>query len=337
MKMDIPILGIDVSKATFNVALLETDNKFKNRKFANNPKGFEELQAWLLSNKLTDLHACMESTGRYGNQLAMYLHKLGFKVSVVNPARIKAFGISKLTRVKTDKADGKLIAIFCQVMRPRLWQPTPEEIMLVKQWVDRLDNLIAFKIQESNRLECIECLDASISGHIKTSIVSLDQQIQNAEENIKQLIQSHPDLANKAKLLASIPGIGVKTTAYILALLPIEKFASAKKLIAFTGLNPKINQSGTSLNKHKSISKMGNARLRKAFYMSALVAIRYNPMVKDFAERLIEAGKTKMTTVIAAMRKLIHIVYGVLKNGTPFTVNAGKNEKIVMGNLNSLT
>ncbi|ROT47354.1 IS110 family transposase [Candidatus Cardinium hertigii] len=195
--MDIPILGIDVSKATFNVALLKTDNKFKNRKFANNPKGFEELQSWLLINKLTDLHACMESTGRYENKLAIYLYKLGFKVSVVNPASIKAFGISKFTRVKTDKADGKLIAIFCQVMCPRLWQPTPEQIMLVKQWVDRLDDLIAFKMQESNRLKCSERLDANVSGHIKATIVSLDQQIQNVEENIKQLIQSDPDLANK--------------------------------------------------------------------------------------------------------------------------------------------
>lgn len=127
---------------------------------------------------------------------------------------------------------------------------------------------------------------------------------------------------DKSKLLDSIPGVGEKTIGVILAFLNVEDFDSAKQVAAFVGLNPKPRQSVSSVRGVGRISKTGNANLRKAFYMPALTALRFNPIIKDFAKRLLGTGKSKMVVVIASMRKLLHIIYGVLKNQIPF------NEKI---------
>lgn len=311
------ILGIDISKLTFDVALLN-DDKVKTKKFTNTSKGFSELKQWLKNNEIDSVHACMEATGGYESKLAQYLYDNNFKVSVINPARIKGFSMSKLSRVKTDKADSELIAQFCQAMQPDLWKPTPLNIQELQQWVRRLDSLIANKNQENNRLDgASEVVAINISTHIEF----LDKQIQEVEELISNNIKGHQDLNDKSKLLNSIPGIGEKTIAIILAFLTVENFDSAKQVVAFVGLNPKPKQSGSSVLGAGRISKTGDADLRKAFYMPAIVSLRFNPIIKGFAERLSSVGKAKMILVIAAMRKLLHIIYGVLKNKTPFNKN----------------
>lgn len=311
------ILGIDISKLTFDVALLN-DDKVKTKKFTNTSKGFSELKQWLKNNEIDSVHACMEATGGYESKLAQYLYDNNFKVSVINPARIKGFSMSKLSRVKTDKADSELIAQFCQAMQPDLWKPTPLNIQELQQWVRRLDSLIANKNQENNRLDgASEVVAINISTHIEF----LDKKIQEVEELISNNIKGHQDLNDKSKLLNSIPGIGEKTIAIILAFLTVENFDSAKQVVAFVGLNPKPKQSGSSVLGAGRISKTGDADLRKAFYMPAIVSLRFNPIIKGFAERLSSVGKAKMIVVIAAMRKLLHIIYGVLKNKTPFNKN----------------
>ena len=311
------ILGVDISKLTFDVALLN-DNKVQVKKFTNTSKGFSELKQWLKNKEIDTAHACMEATGGYESKLAQYLYDNNFKVSVINPARIKGFSMSKLSRVKTDKADSKLIARFCQAMQPDLWQPTPKHIEELQQWVRRLDSLIANKTQENNRLDgASEVVAINISTHIEF----IDKQIKEVEEIISNHIKGHKDLNDKSKLLDSIPGIGEKTIGVILAFLSVENFNSAKQVAAFVGLNPRPKQSGSSVLGVGRISKTGDADLRKAFFMPAVVSLRFNPVVKDFADRLSGTGKAKMVVVIAAMRKLIHIIYGVLKNETPFNEN----------------
>jgi transposase len=294
------ILGIDISKLTFDVTLL-IDNKVKNRKFDNNKKGFDTLIQWLKTKGVDTGYACMEATGSYGLKLARYLYENNFKVSVVNPVRIKGFAQSKLCRVKTDKADSDLIAHFCQTM---------------KQLVNRLDALISIKNQETNRLEGLSDL---VATNIKDHIIFLNKQIKEVEQLIANHIKTHQDLSEKSTLLASIPGVGEKTISQVLTFLSnIDNFNSSKQVIAFLGLNPKQRQSGTSVRGTSRISKTGNAELRKAFYMPAIVSLKYNPVIKGFVKRLSITGKPKMVIVIAAMRKLIHIIYGVLKNKTLF-------------------
>lgn len=311
------ILGVDISKATFDVALLN-DNKVKTKKFNNTTKGFAELKQWLKNKGIDNAHACMEATGGYEVKLAQYLYDNNFAVSVINPARIKGFSMSKLSRVKTDKTDSELIAYFCQAMQPDLWQPIPKHIQELQQWVRRLDSLIANKNQENNRLDGAS---KNVAINIYTHIEFLDKQIKEVEKFISNHIKEHKDLNNKSKLLDSIPSIGEKTIAVILAFISVENFGSAKQVAAFVGLNPKPKQSGSSVRGVGRISKTGDADLRKAFYMPAIVSLRFNPIIKDFAERLDSAGKPKMVIVIAAMRKLLHIIYGVLKTKTLFNAN----------------
>ena len=125
----------------------------------------------------------------------------------------------------------------------------------------------------------------------------------------------------KHELLSSIPGVGDKTIAIVLAFLDAGNFNSAKQVAAFVGLNPKPRLSGSSVHGVSRISNTGDLDLRKAFYMPAVVSIRFNPIIKAFYQRLINEGKPKMVAVIAAMRKLLHIIYGILKTRTLFNTN----------------
>ncbi len=279
------------------------------------------MSQWLKNKEVDTAHACIEATGDYGLKLVQYLYENQFKVSVVNPARIKGFAQSKLCRVKTDKADSELIAQFCKAMNPKLWQPTPLHIQELQDLVNRLESLIANKTQETNRLE--KGLSALVEANVKSHITFLNQQIKEMEKLITAHIKNYKDLSDKSMLLTCIPGVGDKTIAIVLTFLSnVQNFDSAKQMVAFAGLNPKPRQSGTSVRGIGRISKTGDARLRKSLFMPALSSIRYNPIIKEFAKRLDNAGKAKMTIVIATMRKLLHIIYGVLKNNTLF------NEKI---------
>lgn len=313
--MSIQVLGIDISKATFDVALLVND-KILTKKYNNNREGFSELVTWLKVNKISSVHICMEATGSYWLNLAQYCYDKDFKVSVVNPARIKGFAMSRLSRTKTDKADSGLIASFCEVMKPEAWHPQPLHVRELQQLVNRLDSLIANKNQELNRLEGANQV---ISDDIKNHIDFLNKQIKKLEQLISNHIKNHKDLSDKAILLDSIPGIGEKTKAVVLSFLSnIEKFDSIKQVVAFIGLNPKHRQSGSSVRGISRISKTGNADLRKAFYMPAMTSLKHNPIIRRFAQRLKDNGKPKMLILIAAMRKLLHIIFGVLKNKTLF-------------------
>jgi len=313
------ILGIDISKATFDAALL-INSKIKTKKFDNNIKGFRTLIEWLKNKDANTAHVCMEATGFYGLKLAQYLYDNDFKISIVNPARIKGFAQSKLCRVKTDKADSTLIAHFCYTMKPELWQPTALHIQELQQFINHLEALIAIKNQETNRLEGLSNI---VAINTKSHIEFLDQQIKEMEQLIKNHIEKHKDLSDKSTLLDSIPGIGKRTIAVVLAFLSgIENFDSVKQVVAFVGLNPKQRQSGTSVRGASRISKTGKAELRKAFFMPAIVSLKCNPIIKNFSERLNNRGKPKMVIVIAAMRKLLHIIYGVLKTQTTFNLKA---------------
>ena len=317
-------LGIDISKSKFDVALL-FNNKVKTKKFDNNLSGFLGLIDWLNTKEIDIqmLHVCMEATGRYSDALANYLFEKGYQVSVVNPARIKGFALSELSRNKTDKADAQLIGRFCQMMQPLLWQPKPKHIRELQDLVHRLEALQNMYQQEGNRLE------GKVSPYVATSIAAvqkqLSEEINSIKKEISNCIDIDPELRSKKELLLTIPGIGTATIAQILAFIGnVEDFKNAKQLAAFIGLNPKRRQSGTSIRGITRLSKIGDSRLRKAFYLPAIVAKRHNPIIKNFCERLKGTGKPAMLVIGAAMRKLVHIVYGVLRSGKPFDENLAK-------------
>jgi transposase len=312
------VLGIDIAKERFNVALLR-GGKYKHKSFVNNAEGFRALSMWLQRQGIEGVgrvHACMESTGVYTEPLAQYLYDSGYKVSVVNPARVKGFAQSELIRTKTDKVDASVIARFCLAMRPEEWVPEAKEIRELRSLVRRVDALIKMRNQETNRLEA---RDDVVRAEIEDHMEYLDRQIELIKQRITSHIDRHPQLREKRDLLESIPGVGEATIGLVLSHFAyVEKFSSAKELTSFLGIAPREHQSGSSVRGRRRMSKVGRSSLRKAFYMPALAALRYNPIIVEMKRRLTVAGKPKMVIVGAAMRKLVHLIYGVLKNNTPF-------------------
>lgn len=315
------ILGIDIGKQKFSVSLL-IKNKTKSKSVKNSKEGFAALSDWLKKHGSNHVHACMEATGSYGDELALYLHDAGHTVSIVNPARIKGFAQSELIRTKNDTVDAGVIARFCLAMQPKPWTPPPPAIRRLQAVVRRIDALINIHTQEENRLGVAHSL---VEPSIKEHLAYLDSEIKKLKAQIRSEINNDPDLKGKRELLISIPGISDTTIAIILAEIDFQKFKSVKQVVAFIGLAPKETLSGSSVKGKPRICKIGNARLRKSFYMPALVATRFNPIVANFYQRLKESGKNGKVAICAAMRKLVHIIYGVLKTGKPFNANYETN------------
>lgn len=314
----LPILGIDISKNDFHVEL-SVNEKLRHRRFSNRKEGYEELGRWLTKNKVELVHACMEATGTYGEELAIYLHKKGHTVSVVNPARIKAFGQSEGLRNKDDRPDAALIRRFCEKQQPAIWTPAPEYQRELRALTRHLENLYETRQQQENRLEGIKMKEVVKS--MRKIIASITSEIQRTEKQIEDHIDNNPELKRQCDLIESIKGIGKKTAAKLVSEIEnLEQFKSARQVAAYAGLTPKNNRSGNFRGRTR-LSKTGNARVRKALFLPAMVAKKCNPIVKAFCDRLAKNGKNKMQIIGAAMRKLIHIVFGVLKSGNKFDQN----------------
>jgi transposase len=314
--MHVPVLGIDIAKATFHAALLH-NGKLHHHRFDNTETGFAQLQAWLVNHRAKRLHACLEATASYGDDLALFLYLAGHTVSIVNPARIKGFAQSELQRNKTDQLDAALIARFCAQKQPQAWTPPPAEIQQLQALMRRLEALQEMRQQEVNRLEQ-GGRQVLIRESLLTIIATLDAEIARLRQLIKAHIDQHPHLKRDRELLMSIPGIGETTAAWLLSEVQVEAYRSARQVAAHAGLTPRHQESGTRVRGRTRMSKTGNARLRRALYMPALSAKRYNPIIAAFCQRLQQRGKRPMEIIGAAMRKLLHIAYGVLKSGKAF-------------------
>lgn len=309
-------LGIDIAKRKFDLAVLD-NGKIRSKVFENTVTGHELLLAWLAARgyEIEELHACMEATSQYYEKLAVFLHDAGMRVSVVNPLQIKAFGESRLSRQKTDRADARLIAHFAEQQSPALWHPAPREIRELQRLLARLQAVQQMSIQEQNRAyeaegEALESVSRTLA-HLKAE-----------EEKLRKLIRDHvdqnPHLSQQHALLTSIPGVGDQVSSHFIAWLRPERFDDARQAVAFVGLSPRHRQSGDSVRGKARLCKVGHARLRKILYFPAMSAMRYNPAAKAIAERLKASGKTGKVVIGAIMRKMIHWMFGVLKSGRPF-------------------
>lgn len=310
------ILGIDVAKQKLDVCLL-FENKSLAKQFDNSPKGFKLLSAWLKSLHITEVHACLEATGTYGEAIADFLHQKGHLVSVVNPLSIKGYSVSKMQRNKTDKADARVIADFCLTQNPAQWFPPTPEVVELQSLVRRIESLQEMLQMEQNRLEVAP---AKTKPSLKRMIKILENEIKTLKKSVKEHIDNDPNLKEQNQLLQTIPGIGGKTAALLLGEIEFSRYESARQVAAYAGVTPSKAQSGTSLKQTK-LSKLGNGRIRKGLYFPAIVARTHNQIINDFASRLEKNGKTAMQIVCASMRKLLHLAFGVLKHKQPFTPN----------------
>jgi transposase len=313
-----PALGIDIAKLKFNVCLINLSGKLKHKLFPNNATGFEQLTQWLSKLGVRRVHACLEATGTYSEALALFLHDNGHTVSLINPAAIKAFAQSRLSRTKTDRVDAELIARFCLAQAPSAWTPLPAELRELQALVRRLESLIEMRVMEENRLSSLITVD-SVRQSVEEHLAYLNEQIKRTEELIRNHINSNPTLRRQSQLLDSIPGIAETTAALLLSeITDITQYRSARQVAAYAGLVPRERQSGSSVRGRTRLSKIGNARLRRALYFPAITALRCSPFFQAWAEGLRQRGKSKMSIICAVMRKLVHLAYGVLKSGREF-------------------
>lgn len=324
-------LGIDISKADYHAALqcAGSGKTIARSKFANTAEGHAKLLRWLVDCTGQDLpiHVCMEATGSYGEMLADILHGKVAKLSVVNPRAIKAHGDSDLRRCKSDPADAKLIADFCRVKKPVEWTPPTPGKRRIKAISRHISGLKKDVTREGNRLATTT--DKTVAKSLKAHIAWMKKQITKLDKELDEAIAEEVENSRDHKLLLSIPGIGAKSAAHLMAELPdIGGMQSARQLAAYAGTTPRIFQTGTSGKTRTPMSKAGSRHLRKLLFFPAMTAIRYNPICMAFAERLKAQGKPPIVIVGAVMTKLLHIIYGVLKHGQPFNPNHHKKAEI---------
>jgi len=317
--MEMHQIGIDVSKTKLNAALLLAPAflKKKTKVVPNNPEGFESLIEWLQrqAKDQKPFRFIMEATGTYHQPLALFLSDHGFEVCVINPALIKRFGESMAARTKTDEKDCVIIAHYGAKMNPKPWVPPSPRYRALEQLLRRLDQLDKMIRQEKNRLEALGSgpADQDVLDSIEKTLSYFEKEYKEVSKKIQNHLDQHPDLKDDVKLLTSIPGIGERTALRMTtALEGGSRFASARQFAAYLGLTPRQNQSGNIKGK-TSLSKMGPSALRKALYMPSVVACQCNPDIHALYERLLKAGKTKMSALGAAMRKMAHLAFGVLK------------------------
>jgi transposase len=323
------ILGIDLAKETFDVCLrtVAEDGPRQAATFPNHAKGFQALDPWLRKHAITSLHACLEATSRYGDALALHLHQQGHLVSVVNPLRTHHYANSRLVRTQNDAIDAALIADFCAHEKPRRWEPLPAGHRQLQDLVRTRGFFLQQKQQCLNRLETADPLSAA---HLRQQIEQLEATMDEIKIQLASQLETQPDLASQVALAQSIPGVGFLTAVVAVAELPpIERLEHAGQAVALAGLDPFHKDSGTSVHTKPRISKMGSRLLRQTLYMAALTAMRHNPIVQALVQRLKAKGKGGKRAVAAAMRKLVRLIYGVLKQGQPFDPNWPNRDRAV--------
>lgn len=312
-------VGLDIAKQDFQAAVPGPDGRYRVRRFDQGEAGIKALRAWLKRHDALDAPIGLEATGVYSEPVAEALHKAGHPVSVINPARIKAYGRSELQRAKTDRVDAKLIARFVAAQRPALWAPPPAAVRELQALHQRLTALKTTAAQEHNRLETTA---PAMQDSIHRVRAMLQDEIDKLTGRIRTHIQAHRSLRQPARLLRSIPGIAETVVLEILVRLPqLERCRNVRAWVAQAGVDPRIYESGTSIRARAHLSKRGDAALRKALYMPSLAAMRFNPVIRVFVQRLKERGKNGKVIACAAMRKLLHLIYGVLNTQKPFDPN----------------
>lgn len=332
-------VGIDVGKSTVEVALLVKDGtaseealrrevlegpdprdaRIPVRSVPNTEAGVDQLHAALLAAGASPdrTRVCLEASGGYERALLHRLHALGWSVARVNPSRTSAFGRAELRRHKTDATDARLLARFAHQQAPAAWTPPEPCRADLKELQRALDALKKQRAQMRVRRD--HAAHDGVRRAYDEVLAALDRQVDDLKQQIDDAVAASDTLARQRALLETIPGIGRTAATSVLAELgDPSRFRGARQAAAYAGLTPSHHTSGTSVRKRPRLSKIGASRLRKALYFPALTALRHNRAVAALGDRLAERGKAKMVIVGAAMRKLLHICYGVLKNDEPF-------------------
>lgn len=315
-------VGIDISADELVVAVERDGELLPVASFENDSTGHRQLIRWL-TKSTRPVRVCLEATGVYGLDLSLALHRAkGVEVMVANPRAIKDFARAFLQRSKTDALDAAVILEFVKRMPFQIWQAPPVEIQQLRAISRRITALTKNMTMEKNRLHASdhsEELTKFTRDDIASHIEFLAQSIRRLGEEAVAMIRQSPELRRRFDHLVSVKGIAQASATQILAelaVLPADM--TSRQWVAHAGLDPRQHDSGTSIHRPSRVSKAGNKHLRSALYMPALVAVRHEPNVRAFYEKLIARGKKPLQAIVAVMRKLLHAIYGMLRNDRDF-------------------
>lgn len=323
------VVGIDVGKSELYACLLravsveQPEVRLLRQTVKNTPEGHASLQDWLTAQDILveETSVVMESTGVYGERIALKLHLAGYRVSVVNAAQIKFYAKSMLRRGKTDKMDAELIAQYGQKMHPARWMPPEHAEENLRALIHEREAVIALITAEKGRQHA---LDYRLNGQEvvvklgRERLALLEEQRRVLETAMETCMAESSELGKRVQLLTSIPGVGKLTAAIVLAETShLEKMKDSRQWAAYAGLSPVPRQSGAMTGRCR-ISKVGNARLRRAFYLSAVTGTRLDNAMGEFYRRLVAAGKPKKVALIALPRKILRTCFAVLRSQIPF-------------------
>lgn len=318
-------LGIDVAKGKLALALqVGTRTRLYEREVDNDARGLARLRGWLGERgcTLTQLTVVMEATGVYHEAAALALQQAGCRVIIANPYRVREYARGVGLLHKTDQVDTRVLVRYGKEQASQLipWTPPPVEVRVLRSLYARLAAVQEDLQREKNRRQqaLISAEPALIIDSLDTSVKRLRQECRRLRRAIKDHFNQHPDLKNQRALLQSIPGIGPVAGDLLLCLMRSHHFKSARQAAAFCGLIPRAHQSGTSVQGRSTLSKQGDAFLRAKLYFPAVVAMTHNPALRTIYQRLLHAGKCRLSALCALMRHLVHIAFGVLKHQCPY-------------------
>lgn len=309
MNKDIKYFGIDISHLVFDV----TDSDGKYYQFKNNLTGFKKFLKQLDYKS----HCVMEATGYYHYQLAYFLQENNIKVSVENPLSVKRFIQMKLSKIKTDKSDSRLICEYSKQVELKLWQGNSKHQLECLQMTRLLSVYTKQSTMLKNKIHGEKVLgnpSKVVTSSLKFSLRQVEKQIEKVETALLALVKKvHQDVFTRLK---TIPGIGNKTALMLVVLTDgFERFKSGSELCSYAGLTPVIRKSGSSINGRPRMSKIGNQKLRNLLFMCSFNACKYNKACREIYERIVAKGKSKKLALIAVCNKLLKQAFAIAKSG----------------------
>lgn len=313
--MNTPTLGIDIARLSFSAALWFDSRRCAKAQFDNNPNGFRKLVRWLQQHFAGKVPAALESTNTYADSLALWLHQAGHQVHLLNPERIAHYARSLGQRNKTDPADAVTIARYIAAHEATVWQPPAPEQQTLRSLTRTRQQLVDCANQLRNQLKTAAPVART---HLEPVLAAVTQQLRALLREIAAHLRAHPSLAEQVRRLMTCKGVGLITAAITIAELPpVTAQSDPRALCAWAGLTPRRWQSGTTESPAR-LSRKGNAYLRQALYMPALVAKRYNPVLRAFAQRLADNGKSSQAILGAISHKMLRILIGLLRSNSDF-------------------
>lgn len=309
MDEDTVYFGIDISKDVFDV----TNSQGCYFQLENTHKGFNKFLKLLDDTS----HCVMEATGYYHYQLAYFLQEKGCKVSVENPLSVKRFIQMKLSKIKTDKSDSKMICEYAQKVDLKLWKGHSKHQAECLQITRLLSVYTKQSTMLKNKIHGEKVLgnpSMIVVRSLNRSLKSTKKEIETLENELLKLVkEEHQDLLTR---LETIPGIGRKTGLLLIVLTDgFERFNSASELCSYSGLTPIIRQSGSSVRGQSRISKIGNKKLRNLLFMCSFNACKCNKACRELYDRIVAKGKSKKLALIAVCNKLLKQAFAIAKSG----------------------